>query len=529
MAITSNRRDFLKVGGATVGAVAATNGRFPTYAQGTPIVGFEQVLPDNPRFGDLAHGFNQRWIGSPASIALCSDASQVARAVQMALDGGLRLTVRSGGHCYEDFSSGNDGGVIIDLSPMSEVSFDAETGWYAVEAGATLLDVYTRLSQDYGVTLPGGSCSTVGAGGHITGGGYGLLSRLHGLTVDYLHAIELVHVTKEGRAEIVTVSRDSSDADERDLLWGHTGGGGGNFGIVTRFLFSDLPPAPAEAHILSLAFDWSTLDQAGFRRLIQNYGNFMAENSGVDSPYRGFFPLLALSQKAAGQIGLNAQYVGDEPQLLDLFARAVSAGVSSPVASVVRLGHHKLLNQSTEVHTHPWLRATRNFSGTGPSRRGKYKSAYMLQPFPDEQIEVMWEFLVNPGWPNPNSLLQVDGYGGQVNAVDPAATAVPQRSSIMKLQYQAYWTDSAEDEVNLDWIRSFYTAMYGEQGPMPDAIMDGCYVNYPDADLQEWPTLYYKENYARLRNVKARWDPLNIFNHRQSIAFPDTAPATPTT
>jgi FAD/FMN-containing dehydrogenase len=531
VAYTTNRRAFLKAGGAAVGAIAAGHGGLAALAQGTAgagSTGGEQVFPSDPRFADLAHGFNQRWVGSPAYVALCSDAGQVAQAVQLAVDDGLRVTARSGGHCYEDFSSGNDGGVIVDLSPMAAVWRDEATGMYGVEPGARLLDVYTVLSQQYGVTIPGGSCSSVGAGGHVTGGGYGLLSRLHGLTVDYLHAVELVHVTKDGRAEVVTVSRDSSNADERDLLWGHQGGGGGNFGIVTKLMFSELPAAPAEAHVFFHAFDWSSLDQAGFRRLLQNYGNFMAEHSGTDSPYAGLFPLLALSQKAAGQIGLTAQYVGDEPERLEEFARVVSAGLPAPVANVVPLGHHRLVRQSTEIQTLPWLDATRMLSGTGPSRRGKYKSAYMLQPFPDEQIDVIWEFLVNPDNPNPNALLQVDGYGGQINAVDPAATAVPQRSSILKLQYQTYWTDAAEDDIHLDWIRSFYTAMYGDRGPVPDDVMDGCYVNYPDADLEHWPALYYKDNYARLQRVKARWDPLDVFHHRQSIALPgDGESATP--
>ena len=187
-----------------------------------------------------------------------------------------------------------------------------------------------------------------------------------------------------------------------------------------------------------------------------------------------------------------------------------------------------MLRQTADIETYPWLQATEMLSGSGPSRRGKYKSAYMIEPFPDEQIEVIWEHLVNPSWSNASALLQVDGYGGQVNAVDPAATAVPQRSSVLKLQYQTYWTDPAEDEANLEWIRSFYLAMYGEDGPAPDGVMDGCYVNYPDSDLQNFPALYYKDNYARLQRVKARWDPLNVFHHRQSIALPvGEAPATP--
>ncbi len=227
-------------------------------------------------------------------------------------------------------------------------------------------------------------------------------------------------------------------------------------------------------------------------------------------------------------MALTAQYVGDEPQRLDEFAQAVSAGLPSPAAKVMPGVHHKMLRQTAGIESYPWLTATENLSGSGPSRRGKYKSAYMIEPFPDEQIDVIYEHLVNPSWSNASALLQVDGYGGQVNAVDPAATAIPQRSSVMKLQYQAYWTDPAEDDANLEWIRSFYTAMYGEAGPVPDGVMDGCYVNYPDADLQNCPALYYKENYPRLQRVKARWDPLNIFNHRQSIALPDAgSQATP--
>ena len=171
--------------------------------------------------------------------------------------------------------------------------------------------------------------------------------------------------------------------------------------------------------------------------------------------------------------------------------------------------------------------ATKNISGVGPAQRAKYKSAYMLQSFPDEQIEVMWEFFVNSQNPNPQASIGIDGYGCQINAVDSAATAVTQRSSILKLQYQTYWTDPADDDANLEWIRSFYTAMYGEQGPMPDALLDGCYVNYPDVDLVDWPTLYYKDNYARLQQVKARWDPLNIFNYAQSIQLPGEGSATP--
>jgi hypothetical protein len=90
----------------------------------------------------------------------------------------------------------------------------------------------------------------------------------------------------------------------------------------------------------------------------------------------------------------------------------------------------------------------------------------------------------------------------------------------MKLQYMTHWTDSAQDDANLNWIHDFYTAMYGLAGPVPDGTMDGCYVNYPDVDLVDWQHLYYKDNYARLQQAKGIWDPGNVFNHRQSIEPP---------
>jgi FAD/FMN-containing dehydrogenase len=519
MAPNLNRRGFLKSGAASAGVLAALPSLGGTHALAqtpVPVESGQTITPDDLRYETLVRGFNLRWVGQPAYVAVCPDTDRVIQAVQQALDDGRRITVRGGGHCYEDFVSNNDGGVIIDLSPINAVSRDDATGLYAVGGGATLWDVYTQLFREYGVTIPAGSCYSVGAGGHVTGGGYGLLSRLHGLTVDYLHAVEVVHVTADRRAEVVTVSRDAADPAEQDLIWAHLGGGGGNFGIVTKFFFRDLPAAPSEAHLFTHAWDWSDLDRATFGKLVTNFGTFFEANSAEDSPYKGLFALLHLGQKAAGEVQVTAQYVGPDPSLLKTFAAALEDGLPAPKAPSVSLGMHQPAKTS-DFQQLPWLFATQTLNGSGPNRRGKYKSAYMLTAFPEDQIDVMWEQLSNPSHPNPAALLQVDSYGCQVNAVDSAATAVAQRSSIMKLQYQTYWTDPADDDANVDWLRSFYTAMYGDSGPVPNETVDGCYVNYPDVDLENWQELYYKDNYPRLQQVKRHWDPNNIFHHRQSI------------
>jgi hypothetical protein len=90
----------------------------------------------------------------------------------------------------------------------------------------------------------------------------------------------------------------------------------------------------------------------------------------------------------------------------------------------------------------------------------------------------------------------------------------------MKLQYQTYWTQPEHEKANLDWIGGFYEDMYGSSGPVPDETMDGCFVNYPDVDLQDWQNLYYKENYPRLQQAKKLCDPHDVFHHQQSIELP---------
>ncbi|MFT3772935.1 MAG: hypothetical protein QM820_46715 [Minicystis sp.] len=106
----------------------------------------------------------------------------------------------------------------------------------------------------------------------------------------------------------------------------------------------------------------------------------------------------------------------------------------------------------------------------------------MNRPFPAAQIETMWEHLNSRDHENDSAVLSVGAHGGRVNAVDPAATAMAHRSSILLLQYLVFWDDPSHDAVNLRWIRQFYDAMYGPRGPIPEGTVDGCFVNYADAD-----------------------------------------------
>jgi FAD/FMN-containing dehydrogenase len=503
------RRRFLSVGGgALAGAGALTLAR-PTDADAAPATPFAtagryRIYPSDPRYDTLRMGFNRRWIGAPAYIQLVNNANDTVHAVQRALDAGLRITVRGGGHCYENFSSGNYGGVIIDLSNMQNVYMD-RPGRVCVEGGATLWNVYETLFKNYNLALPGGSCYSVGVGGHIVGGGYGLLSRQFGLVVDYLSGVDVVCVDRHGQARLVRARK--GDPKTEWLLWAHTGGGGGNFGIVTAYYFTGLPNPPEQVRVAITTWQWAQLSRETFATLLRNFGNFMQANSAPSSPYARLFALLHANHVSAGRISLTTQVAGPAFNLLDTFLAQLNAGIlPKPVTTI-------------DV-TLPWLQATEWLDGSGRNQRGKYKSSYMKAPFPEQQIQAIYAALTDENYSNPQALLQIDSYGCRVNAVAPHATAVPQRSSIMKLQYQTYWPYADDDEYNLRWINTFYANVYSATGgvPVSNRVTDGCFINYPDVDLPaSWPTLYYKGSYRALQVVKARWDPRNVFHHAQSI------------
>jgi hypothetical protein len=202
---------------------------------------------------------------------------------------------------------------------------------------------------------------------------------------------------------------------------------------------------------------------------------------------------------------MTTQATGPAMGLLETFLRQINAGARGGTTTITSL---------------PWLQATQWLNGSGKNQRGKYKSAYMKAAFPEHQIKAIHSALTDPRYANPQALLQIDSYGCRVNAQSPDATAVAQRSSIMKLQYQTYWARAEDDQVNLRWINGFYADVYSATGgvPVSNHVTDGCFINYCDVDLPaSWPALYYKDGYPALQAVKARWDPRNVFNHAQSV------------
>lgn len=492
------------------------------------------VTPNDVRYDDLTRGFNQRWVSRPEYINVAHSAQDVQRAVQDAVHAGKRIAIRSGGHAYLDFVDNPKTQVIIDLSEFKKISYNAKHRAFSVDAGAPLGDVYDVLFKGWGVTLPGGSCPSVGAGGHVAGGGYGPLNRLHGLISDHLWAVEVVVVDHRGRARRVFASRDSDDAADRDLWWAHTGGGGGNFGAVTRYWFRSpeatgtdpaqlLPKPPEDVWVNAVAWPWDRMTEESFSRLMKNYGGWMATHSTDTGPYAGLFSHLNTTHQAASAITMTTQMDATSPQaqqLLKDFIAAVADGVG-------------VAPQPRENRKLPWWHATHwpGLFGDDPTGRADFKSAYLRTNFTDAQVAAFYRNLTRSDFHNPVALVQIASYGGRTNTIAPDATAVSHRDSIMLLHFLVSWEDEVDDAANLAWFREFYRDVFADTGgvPVPNDVTDGCFINYADIDLSDpawnksgvpWHDLYYKDNYPRLQQVKATWDPTDVFQHAQGIEFP---------
>lgn len=437
------------------------------------------VLPGSADYDDARMSYNARFSKYPAAIVFCGHVRDVVNAVRWARENGYPLRVRSGRHCYEDFTLA-DGGIVIDVSPMNGVRFDPVNRTAAVQAGVRLLPLYEALWR-HGVTIPGGTCPTVGIAGLTLGGGYGFLSRLLGLACDQLLEVETVLASGQ-------VIR-ANDREHADLLWASRGGGGGNFGIATSFTFR-VHPISCVA-IYRIVWPWRDLP------LLLNVWQHWAPS--VDERLT---PSLVLSAGFGGYCTSSGLFVGPEWQLRELLAPLLAAGM--PV--------------ETEITTVPYLEALYRFGGLKkesaqwqmtPEHRHRFKNsgAFVYRPLPPRAISTIAAFL--DAAPSPICMIIFESLGGRLGRIPAHATAFVHRQASFHMQYITQWTDPAADEAHLRWAESIRKAL------LPYTF--GQYVNYPNVFDADWAQAYYGSNLSALRRIKRKYDPDNVFRFAQSI------------
>ncbi|WP_372384015.1 BBE domain-containing protein [Vibrio sp. BS-M-Sm-2] len=489
------------------------------------------------QFEGLTVAFNQRWKASNCQIIyFCVTSEGAKNVLQLVVDNVNyrdNFSVKSGGHCYEDFVFNDNITAIIDTSCLKAGGALSDGTFYA-EAGLTNWEAAKMFYKQLGKCVPGGTCYSVGLGGHIVGGGFGVLSRLHGLTVDQLEAIEVATVDASNIVTLHECRHDDADTQKQDLFWAHCGGGGGNFGIITKYIFkSTLPDAPNYSDITRLAVSWDNIpDAATFKSIVRLYElsiktwpNELYCAANFNHQHNGNIDFDIVSSFDDVDIG-DALYIS---YIRTFFDDLVALGVSpfslnGPGDGVQRLGYLDAVEVRGAI-----------VGGT----RNKFKSCHMRADFPEDHLDTFYTYLTtsiidsNSKSVDFYANVQMHTYGGAINDIASNATPDAARDSFIKIQYIINWKQMLNgsegwDAACLNWMKDLYSATYANypnNEPVPGfpdpqtgtVVVDGCYVGYCDKDLIDWPTLYYGGNYARLQYVKNDWDPQNLFNHAQSI------------
>jgi FAD/FMN-containing dehydrogenase len=423
------------------------------------------VRPGDADYDAARANYNGRFSRMPAAIVFAANAADVANAIGWARANNLPLRARSGRHSYEAYSL-VDGGVVLDVSGINQVAYDAASGRARIGAGTSVLTVYETLAQS-GVTLPTGSCASLGIAGVTLGGGIGVIGRKYGLTCDQLVAAELV--TADGRT--LTASATS----EPDLFWALRGGGGGNFGVVTSFDFRVQPVGDVAIYNVS----WHAAD---FQSVMSAWQKW--------APYTdpALFSGLSVDRNSVYSSGL---YLGGSADLQKLLAPLVAVGTP----------------MNLSIQSMSYLDAARAFSDDGgPGAHPKFKngSAYVTTSLPDAAIAVITQQLAAA--PSTTNTIQLDAMGGALAAAGDGAFA--HRQALFDLQLEAYWSDDADEAAHHAWIKSARAALA--------PYTDGAYVNYIDADVTDLGT-YYGANLARLSSVKRSYDGDGFFAFAQAI------------
>ncbi|KAK1436078.1 hypothetical protein QVD17_01853 [Tagetes erecta] len=478
--------------------------------------------PNNPSFTPLLNStaLNLRCIApnaaKPDAIFTPLNEIHIQNAVICAKKLGIHLRFRSGGHDYEGISYSavmDPPYVIIDMSKLRAVHVDVQDGSVWVEAGATVGELYYRVaekSKTHGI--PAGLCTSLGVGGHITGGAYGPMMRKYGLGADNALDVKIV----DANGQIL-----DRKAMGEDLFWALRGGSGGSFGVIVSWKLK-LVPVPEivtvfnvgrtlEQGATKILYKWQQvadkLDEDLFIRVVILPINIPNTNKRtISTTYNALFlgnanKLQEIMKQSFPELGLTKQ---DCIEMSWLESVLFIAGYPRTVPTTVLLA-----GKPTFINSF------------------KAKSDFVKTPIPEKGLEEIWErFLAEDG-----PLTIWNPYGGMMSRIPESSIPFPHRNgTLFMIQYLTSWMspDTHVGNKHVDWIRKLYNYMAQHVSMFPRQA----YVNYRDLDLgmndkdggdtsfvkaSSWGAKYFKGNFDRLVKIKTEFDPDNFFKHEQSI------------
>ncbi|MCA1647472.1 MAG: FAD-binding oxidoreductase [Chloroflexi bacterium] len=408
---------------------------------------------------------------TPALIVRCTGAADVIGAVNYACEHNLLLAVRGGGHSASG-TSVCDRGLMIDLSAMKGIRVEPARGTARAEPGLTWGE-FDRETQAFGLATTGGVVSSTGIAGLTLGGGIGWLGRTYGLSCDNLLSVDIV--TADGQL------RTASAEEHADLFWA-VRGGGGNLGVVTSFEYRLHRVGPM---VYGGLLVWPRPMARDVLRLFRDFTRTAPENASA-------YAALGTSPDGIPLVVVIAFLNGPSADGEKLFQPLRAFG--PPVADLLQPMPYTALQQMLDA-LNP------------PGNRVYWKSA-VLQHINDDALEAIIDNADNA--PSPLSSAILEFYGGATNRVGIQETAYPLRDATYALNAVSMWTDPGQDEANIRWSRGLWDAM---QPFSPGSV----YVNFLGDEGEDRVKAAYGPNYTRLAQIKAAYDPTNLFRLNQNI------------
>jgi FAD/FMN-containing dehydrogenase len=445
------------------------------------------ALPGSPAYQAAAPPFNARFHGrQPSAIVSCGSPQDVSEAVGFAGRHDLELVARSGGHSFAGHSATD--GLLVDVSPLRSVSVAGDIA--TVGAGARLGQVYDTLG-DAGLTIPGGTCPSVGVAGLTLGGGLGILGRRYGVTSDRLIGAEVV--LADGR-----VLRCDEHHHE-DLFWGLRGAGAGNFGIVTSLVFWTVPtPEVTNFH---LAWPFSSAGPA-----VEAWQHWAP--GGPDELAASLKITTGADPERPPVVDVYGAMQGTRSDASELVERLVGGVGADPVAATLttmtypqtrefwaELGH---ADEPAAPAEEIWLYARSEFFG---------------RPLPAEVIGVLLEGFVAGRTAGESRELDFMPWGGAYNRRRPEDTAFVHRGERFLLKHAVAVDADAPAEARAAAHRAA-TRSWASVHPWSSGRV---FQNFADPDLEHWADAYYGPNLPRLTRLKTAYDPSNRFRFQQSL------------
>jgi hypothetical protein len=451
------------------------------------------VRPGDRAWATAQQLYNTRFDSlKPAAVAYVAHADDIRTVLSYAHAQGVKVAIRNGGHSYAGWSSG-DNRLIIDVGKLNAIR--ASAGEAVVGAGSKLIDVYRALTAK-GVTIPAGSCPTVGVSGLTLGGGHGVVSRAYGLTCDSLTQATLI--TADGKQLVANAT------ENKDLFWALRGAGNGNFGVVTELRFRTHPAPQA----VSAYMTWPWSKAAAVLKAWQEWGpNQPDEIWSSCHLENGGTPTVSVAAFSIGTYGELQNAVDRLATQVGSPARSVSLKRHSYEGAMEAYAGCSSFPTAAQCHL-PGSTPGRSAQGALGRETYAARSDFFDRSIPAAGIQTLLNQVAQAR--GGAGSIAFTALGGAVNRVSPTATAFVHRRSRMLAQYIASWPAGTAGSTAQSWLTSAHTSM----GPYASGA---AYQNYTDPTLTNWRKAYYGDAATRLAQLKHQYDPNGFFTFPQSL------------